>query len=187
MRLPGRIEGYAIVSREGMISTADGAFPPALKIEADQRFFHQSLDRAAAIANGRHSAEDDARAVDRPRLVLTRRIAALARHPTNPRALLWNPAGAALAQAWDALEVAGTLAVVGGTDVFGLFLVVGYDDFFLTRAPASVPDGRPVFPAVQAQTPEAVLAAHRMVKHSERPLDDRARVTLAQWSRLPAP
>jgi dihydrofolate reductase len=183
MPLPRRIEGYAIVSREGMISTADGAFPPQIKIDADQRFFHDGVDHAAAVANGRHSAEGDANAAQRPRLVLTRRIAALAPDPSNPKAVLWNPAGATLAQAWDALRVEGTLAVVGGTDVFGLFLMIGYDDFFLSRAPASVPNGRPAFPGVPAQTPEAVLAAHGLVKRSERLLDDRAQVTLAHWSR----
>jgi dihydrofolate reductase len=183
MALPRRIEGYAIISREGMIATADGTFPPALEFDADQRFFHDSVDRAAAVANGRHSAEGAAHAAERPRLVLTRRIAALAPHPSNPHALLWNPDGATLAQAWDALGVEGTLAVVGGTDAFGLFLAIGYDDFFLSRAPASVPRGRPVFPGVPAKTPEDLLAAHGLIECSERVLDERARVTLAQWSR----
>jgi dihydrofolate reductase len=183
MGLPRRIEGYAIVSREGMICSADGAFPPELKVEADQRFFHTSLDRADAVANGRHSAERDAHAGARARLVLTRRIATLAPHPSNPKAVLWNPAGAPLAEAWAALGIEGTLAVVGGTDVFGLFLTIGYDDFFLSRAPASVPDGRPVFPGVPAQTPEALLAAHGLVKRAERVLDERAAVTLAQWAK----
>jgi dihydrofolate reductase len=183
MALPRRIEGYAIVSREGMICTADRIFPPELKIDADQRFFHNSVARSAAVANGRHSAEGGAGAAERPRLVLTRRIAAVARDRSNPKAMLWNPAGATLAQAWGMLGVDGTLAVVGGTDVFGLFLTIGYDDFFLSRAPASVPNGRPVFPGVPEQTPEAHLAEHGLVKRSERVLDDRAQVTLAQWSR----
>jgi hypothetical protein len=183
MGLPRRIEGYAIVSREGMICTADRVFPPELKNDADQRFFHESVGRADAVANGRHSKEGGPHADGHPRLVLTRRIAALAPHPSGPKAMLWNPAGASLAEAWDALGVEGTLAVVGGTDVFGLFLALGYDDFFLSRAPAGVPDGRPVFPGVPAQTPEALLAAHGLVKLSERVLDDRAAVTLAQWSR----
>jgi dihydrofolate reductase len=183
MGLPRRIEGYAIVSREGMICTADRVFPPELKIEADQRFFHDSVDRAAAVANGRHSAEGGEHAAAHPRLVLTRRIAGLAPHPTNPHARLWNPAGATLAQAWEALGIDGTLAVVGGTDVFGLFLTIGYDDFFLSRAPAGVPDGRPVFPGVPAHSPESLLAAHGLVKRSERLLDARARATLAHWTR----
>jgi len=183
MALPRRIEGYAIVSREGMICTADRVFPPELKNDADQRFFHAGVGRADAVANGRHSNEGGPHADERPRLVLTRRIAALAPHPSHAKAMLWNPMGASLAQAWDALEVEGTLAVVGGTDVFGLFLALGYDDFFLSRAPASVPDGRPVFPGVPAQTPEDVLAAHGMIKRAERVLDDRAAVMLAHWSR----
>jgi hypothetical protein len=183
MALPRRIEGYAIVSREGMICTGDRVFPAELKNDADQRFFHDGVGRADAVANGRHSNEGGPHADERPRLVLTRRIAALAPHPSHPTAILWNPMGASLAQAWDALDVDGTLAVVGGTDVFGLFLALGYDDFFLSRAPASVPDGRPVFPGVPAQTPEDLLAAHGMIKRAERVLDDRAAVMLAQWSR----
>jgi len=183
MKLPRRIEGYAIVSRDGMICTADGSMPAELKIEADQRFFHDGVNRAAAVANGRHSNEGGPHAAAHPRLVLTRRIPALAPHPTNPKALLWNPAGAPLAEAWQALRIDGTLAVVGGTDVFGLFLAIGYDAFFLSRAPASIPDGRPVFPGVPARTPEAILAAHSMVKRSECVLDEGAQVTVADWTR----
>jgi dihydrofolate reductase len=183
MALPRRIEGYAIVSREGMICTADGAMPAGLRIDADQRFFHGGLDRADAVANGRHSDEGGPHAAERPRLVLTRRIPALAPDPANPKAVLWNPAGARLEDAWDALKVAGTLVVVGGTDVFGLFLAIGYDVFFLSRASASVPNGRPVFPGIPAQTPEAVLAGHGMVRQSERVIDRRAPVTVAQWGR----
>jgi len=52
-----RIEGYAIVSREGMIAKSDGSFPEELKIPADQQFYQESLEQASAVANGRHSAE----------------------------------------------------------------------------------------------------------------------------------
>ena len=31
--------------------------PEALKLEADQRFFYDTLDEAAALAHGRHSGE----------------------------------------------------------------------------------------------------------------------------------
>ena len=55
MGLPRRIEGYAIVSREGMICTADGVMPGGLKIDADQRYFHDGLDRADAVANIQNS------------------------------------------------------------------------------------------------------------------------------------
>ena len=62
MGRPRRIEGYAIVSREGMISTADGVMPDSLKFEADQRFYHDAVDKADAVANGRHSNEGGPRA-----------------------------------------------------------------------------------------------------------------------------
>ena len=39
-----RIEGYAIVSREGMIAKSDGSFPEELKIPADQQFYQESLE-----------------------------------------------------------------------------------------------------------------------------------------------
>jgi hypothetical protein len=43
MNAPSRIEGYAIVSDNGMIATAKGAMPRALKFDADQDFFASSL------------------------------------------------------------------------------------------------------------------------------------------------
>jgi hypothetical protein len=66
-----RIEGFAIVSREGMIAGSDSSFPEALKIPADQEFYQASLDRASAIANGRHSAEGGPKEAARRRIVLT--------------------------------------------------------------------------------------------------------------------
>src|SRR3982074_3566870 len=122
MGWPQRIEGYAIVSREGMIATADRVMPPGLKIDADQRFFHGSLEHATAVANGRHSNEGGPLAAARPRLVLTRSIPTIAAHPTNPNALLWNPAGSSFEEAWDRLKVDGVLAGVGGPDGVGQFL-----------------------------------------------------------------
>ena len=183
MSRPRRIEGYAIVSREGMICGADGIMPAALKIDADQRFFHDGVARADAVANGRHSNEGGPQSAEQPRLVLTRQVATLAPHPTNPKALLWNPAGVRFETAWARLGVDGVLAVVGGTDVFGLFLDVGYDVFFLSRAPADLPDGRPVFPEVPHQTPEAVLAARGLAEMAVHTLDERAGVTVAEWRR----
>jgi dihydrofolate reductase len=183
MARPERIEGYAIVSREGMIATSDRVMPPALKIDADQRFFHGALEHAAAVANGRHSNEGGPHAAARPRLVLTRRIPMLAAHPDNPNVVLWNPAGARFEEAWDRLGVDGVLAVVGGPDVFGEFLAIGYDAFFLSRAPASIPNGRPVFPGVPENTPEALLAEHGMVPQAVRVLDQDSHVTVTQWGR----
>jgi hypothetical protein len=98
-----RIEGLAIISADGMIADARGVQPEQLKLDADQRFFYGSLDRAAAVAHGRHSGEGGPGAARRRRLILTRRIAGIGRDPDNDMAVLWNPADAPLTQAWRAL------------------------------------------------------------------------------------
>src|SRR5665811_1520482 len=79
----------------------------------------------------------------------TRKVAAIADDPLNKKALFWNPAGASLEQAMTVLGAAdGSVGVIGGTDVFGLFLD-RYDVFHLSRAPdVQLPGGRPVFPEV---------------------------------------
>lgn len=177
-----KVAGYAIVSREGMIANADGSFPEGIKIDADQKFFHGSLRKASAVANGKHSNEGGPESAARPRLILTRKIASLAPDPRNPKALLWNPKGAPLGEAWARLGAKGdVLAVVGGTEVFGLFLELGYDDFFLSRAEANVPDGRPVFPGELA--PEEALKRHGMTLKETRTLDAASGTVVEHWSR----
>ena len=47
MAHPRRIEGYAIVSEDGMLANAAGVMPDALKFEADKRLFERGLDAAA--------------------------------------------------------------------------------------------------------------------------------------------
>ena len=180
-----RIEGYAIVSADGMIANAEGVMPDALKIAADQRLFHASLDRAGALAHGRHSQETDARAPQRRRLILTRRIAALAPDPQNEKAVWWNPAGASLDEAWEALGAPrGLLAIIGGTEVFGLFLAIGYDAFHLSRAgEVYLPGGRPVFPGVGPRSPEDLLATHGLKPGPVQMLDQAAAAMLCTWRR----
>jgi dihydrofolate reductase len=168
-----------------MIADASGTMD-ALKIDADQKFFWASQDAAAAVAHGRHSAEGGPGAERRRRLILTRRIAALARDPQNSRALLWNPAGASFEAAWRALGAPdGALAVIGGTDVFGLFLEIGYDSFHLSRARnVRLPGGRPLFPKLQRDiTPKEMLARHGLKPGPEQVLDAAAGVTLVSWAR----
>jgi hypothetical protein len=50
---------------------------------------------------------------------------------------------------------------IGGTDVFGLFLEIGYDPFHLSRAKnVRLPGGRMLFPEVRHEvTPEEMLAS----------------------------
>jgi len=181
--LPGRIEGYAIISADGMLADADGVMPQSLKIEGDQQFFHGSLDKADAVVHGRHSHEGGPNAANRLRLIVTRRVPGIARHPDNAKAVLWNPAGASFAQAWDLLgHAGGVLAVIGGTEVFGLFLAIGYDAFHLSRADhLRLPGGRPVFPQVPAMTPEQVLQSHGYAPGPTRLLDGGQDVRLVTW------
>jgi dihydrofolate reductase len=185
MARPDRIEGLAIVSADGMIADARGIQPDALKLEADQRFFHAKLDEAAALAHGRNSSEGGPRMARRRRLILTRGVEGLARDPANERAVHWNPAGATLEQAWDALGLSGgLLAVIGGTDPFGLFLDVGYDAFHLSRAShALLPGGRPVFPGIPPHSPEELLAQHGLKPGPVQILDQAAGLTMVTWRR----
>ncbi len=185
MPLPARIEGLAIVSADGMIADAHGVQPPSLMIEADQRYFRRNLDKAAALVHGRHSGEGGPDAAGRRRLILTRRIEGLSPDPRNPRAVLWNPASATLEQAWDALGLSGgLLAVIGGTEPFGLFLDVGYDAFHLTRAArALLPGGRAVFPGIPPATPENLLAQSGLKPDPMRDLDASAGLSLTIWRR----
>src|SRR6266850_8393210 len=100
MPRPIRIAGYAIVSADGMLADANRRIPDSLKVEADQKFFHGALDRAAAVVHGRHSHEGGPDAARRHRLIVTSKVAALSPAPTRPNAWLWNPKGASLDEAW---------------------------------------------------------------------------------------
>src|SRR5262245_37977393 len=147
---PTSIEGYAIVSADGMLADANRRIPDAMVVKADQEFFQDRLDRAAVVVHGRHSHEGGPRAGARRRLIVTTRIDALADDPAHPHSLFWNPEGATLAQAWTRLGAPdGMLAVIGGSEVYGMYLATGYDKFHLTQAPrVRIPGGRPLFPQV---------------------------------------
>src|SRR5215470_18250321 len=178
-----RVEGYAIVSADGMLAERNGKMPDGLKIDADVRFFNQGLDRAALVVHGRNSHEQQASSDRRRRLVVTHRVTALAAHPTIPLAQLWNPAGARFAEACRAIGVVeGMAAVTGGAEVFRLFLEIGFDAFHLSRTgKVRLPGGRPVFPEVPALTPEQVLASHGLRPGPVQVLDAEAEATLVTW------
>ena len=138
MPSPRRIEGYAIVSEDGMLADAAGIMPESLKFEADQRFFERGLDGVDAVVHGRHSHEGQARSHLRRRLILTRHVPAIAADPSNAMARLWNPAGASLEQALAELGVpGGSVGIIGGTDVFGMFLD-RYDVFHLSMSSSAL-------------------------------------------------
>jgi dihydrofolate reductase len=184
---PTSIEGYAIVSADGMLADANRRIPEAMVVKADQDFFQDSLDQAAVVVHGRHSHEGGRpRADRRRRLVVTTRVDALADDPAHPRSLLWNPKGATLAQAWAKLGAPdGMLAVIGGPEVYGMFLGTGYDQFHLSQAPrVRIPGGLPVFPEIgPGRTAEDVLADHGLKPGPRRVLDEAAAVTLVTWAR----
>ncbi len=186
MSQPHRIEGYAIVSEDGMLANAAGIMPDSLIFEADQAFFEKGLDSVDVVVHGRHSHEHQRRSDLRRRLILTRKVSAMAAHPSNKRALFWNPAGASLEQAMTVLGTPdGSIGVIGGTEVFGIFLD-RYDIFYLSRAPGvHLPGGRPVFPEVPARTPEGVLTHHGLGRGQRQVLDVKKDLAVVSWHRLP--
>jgi dihydrofolate reductase len=182
-----RIEGYAIISADDMIADAAGKMPDAIRNPADQKFLQGELDRAAAVVHGRHSQEGGPRSASRKRLILTRRVAALAGDPANANARLWNPAGTTVEAALEALGISDgdrPIAIIGGTEVFGLFLPL-YDAFHLTRAAhARIPGGRPVFPGVgPTLSAEDLLARQSLKGGPQRDIDAAAGITLVTWER----
>jgi hypothetical protein len=117
--------------------------------------------------------------------VVTRQVAALASCPDYPNALSWNPRGASRDQALQELGASeGTVAIIGGPEVFSMFLPA-YDSFHLSRAAkARIPGGLPPFTeAGPNATPEDVLARHGLKPGPRRDLDAAAGVSVVTWSR----
>jgi dihydrofolate reductase len=185
---PLRIEGYAIVSEDGMLANAAGIMPDSLKFEADQHFFERGLNGVDVVVHGRHSHERQPRSYLRRRLIVTRQVPALAANPSNEKALFWNPAGASLEQALAMLGTPeGSIGVIGGTEVFGMFLD-RYDVFYLSRAPdVRLPGGRPVFPDVPTRSPEEVLVSHGLDRSQRQVLDPTKGLAIVSWQRSSKP
>jgi dihydrofolate reductase len=74
---------------------------------------------------------------------------------------LWNPSGAPLREALALLHAPHrSIGVLGGTNVFALFLD-RYDVFYLSCAEGvRLSGGRPIFPQVPARSPADILHAH---------------------------
>jgi hypothetical protein len=180
-----RIDGYVIVSADGMLANADHVMPDQLKFEGDKKFFTSALDRADLIVHGRNSSEDQPNSPQRKRVVLTRTIGALAPDPSNPKALLWNPAGATFEAACDLAGVrSGTVAIIGGPHVFGMFMN-RYDTFWLSQAPhLRMPDGEPCFPGVPRHSPQQILATHGLRVGEAQILDPAHDIRVTPWRRV---
>jgi dihydrofolate reductase len=184
--MPGlRIEGYVIVSADGMLANAARVMPDELKFEGDKQFFTAALDGADLIVHGRNSYEDQPNSPRRKRIVVTRKIDAIAPDPSNPKATLWNPAGASFEAACDFADVrSGTVAIIGGPDVFAMFMD-RYDTFWLSQAPrVRLPDGEPCFPGVPERSPQEILTAHGLTPGKAKILDSGGEVSATPWQRV---
>jgi dihydrofolate reductase len=179
-----RIDGYVIVSADGMLADGARAMPDELKFEGDKQFFAAALDRADLIVHGRNSYEDQPNSPFRKRIIVTRKVGAIAQDPSNPKGTLWNPAGASFEAARVHAGVrSGTIAIIGGPDVFGMFLD-RYDTFWLSQAPrVRLPGGEPCFPGVPAQSPQEILIAHGLKAGDARMLDSDFDVSVTPWRR----
>jgi dihydrofolate reductase len=179
-----RIDGYVIVSADGMLANADRVMPDELKFKGDQEFFNAALDRADLIVHGRRSYEGQPNSPKRRRIILTSKTATLTPDPSNPNATLWNPAGATFEQACERASVgSGTVAIIGGPEVFAMFLD-RYDTFWLSQAPhVRLPGGCPCFPGVPERSPQAILAAHGLKAGEAQILDAAHDVIVTPWRR----
>jgi hypothetical protein len=155
-----------------------------MQLEADKFYFEASLAKADAIVNGRHSQEGHPDCAKRRRLVVTRQVDGVAPDPDNFHAWRWNPAGASLETALGKLGLsAGTVAIIGGPQVYTLFLKLGYDVFHLSRArKVRLPGGLPVFTRETAGggEPQAALTAAGFRPGPTRLLDDE--VSCTDWT-----
>ena len=179
-----RIEGYVIVSGDGMLANADRVMPEGLKFEGDKKFFTDALDHADLIVHGRNSFEDQPNSPKRKRVILTRDVPTLAPDPSNPKASLWNPSGASFEAACEFVGVrSGNVAIIGGPTVFGMFMD-RYDTFWLSlAAKVRLPGGEPCFPGVPQRSPQQVLAAHGLKPGEARLLDPKHEVSVTPWRR----
>jgi dihydrofolate reductase len=167
-----------------MLANAQNVMPDELKFEGDKRFFTAALDRADLIVHGQNSHEQQPNSPKRKRIVLTRKVEATETDPTNPEALLWNPAGASFETACERAGVtSGTVAIIGGPGVFDMFMD-RYDTFWLSLAPkVRLPGGEPCFPGVGPRTPQQILASHGLKPGDAQMLDPADKVSVTPWRR----
>jgi dihydrofolate reductase len=179
-----RIEGFVIVSADGMLADARHVMPDALKFEGDKTFFTAALDRSDLIVHGRNSFEGQPNSPRRLRLILTRAVSALAPDPKNRKATLWNPHGASFEQACHFAGInSGAIAIIGGPGVFAMFMD-RYNTFWLSQAAhVRLPGGEPCFPGVGERSPQEVLAAHGMKPGEPLTLDAANDVSVTPWRR----
>jgi dihydrofolate reductase len=111
-------------------------------------------------------------------------VAGLAPDAANSKATLWNPAGSTFEQAAEAAGVrSGTVGIIGGPDVFALFMD-RFDTFWLSEAPkVKIPGGEGCFPRVPEFTPQQILSSHGLKPGTPQLLDAAENVTVTPWRR----
>jgi dihydrofolate reductase len=178
------LEGYAIVSADGMLADEKGVMPASLFVDEDQKFLSDRLDSASLILHGKNSHERQPNSPNRKRLVVSRSVRGLSPTSQYPLALIWNPEFVPLERAAEELGIMhGTVAILGGTDVYGHFLGL-YDAFSLSCIPSvRIPRGRSVFPEVPDISPSEVLDKSGLTKGPSRILESSKAVTMTYWSR----
>ena len=176
------IEGYAIVSEDGMLANAAGVMPDSLKFEADQAFFERGLDGVDVVVHGRHSHENQRHSDLRRRLVLTRSVPAIAADPSNRKAPFGIPPGLRLSKPWLCSGCRRAPLVSSAEQKCSDYFWIGMTSFYLSRAPGvHLPGGRPVFPEVPAKTPEDVLAHHGLKPGQRQVLDMEKGLAVVSW------
>ncbi len=155
-----------------MLANADGVMPEALMYDADQRFFEAGLDGVDVAVHGRHSQEQQPRSPLRHRLILTRRIAAIAAHPSEREGAVVESRRRVTRRSLARARRAGCGHRSGRRtgrvravprSIRGLSSVAGARSASARRASglSGVPD----------RTPEEILAAHDLVADPVRLLD----------------
>jgi hypothetical protein len=180
------IEGFAIVSRDGMLAGADGLMPNSLKFERDQDFLNKSLDAAALLVHGRKSHEAQPNSGHRRRLLLTRSAGPFSTTPIEPNVWLWSPDVTPFREVCAALGIKqGVIAILGGTAAYDLFLP-HYAAFHLCCAgKVALPGGVPVFSAVQpGHGPEDVLRGAGLTLADEIVFDPAQDLKHQTWRRI---
>ncbi len=75
------------------------------------------------------------------------------------------------------------IGIIGGTDIFGLFLP-RYDIFYLSHAGlVRLPGGRPVFPGVPARDPESILRESGLAPGPVQIFDASRKADVVTWRR----
>jgi hypothetical protein len=168
-----------MISEDKIVADATGAMASKLVSEADQRFLSDRLDRASVIVHGRNSHEisrnpgaatTNCEPQDSVNCQGSRPAAGCCGIlPVFP----WRRRPRSLASGMERLRI------LGGTEIFGLFLP-RYDVFHLLRvAGLRLSGGRPVFPQVPQFSVEAVLASSKLSPTAQLPLDEARGVTLS--------